>query len=318
MVKTPNILGLTKLRDIPIQQIIPYIHWSYLFMAWRVPGKYTGIEKAVLSQKEAENWLDNIPQTNREKSQEALKLYKDSVDILQEFQEKNVLQIHANIGLYPAFSKENDIFIKHENDVIVIPTLRQQKPTAEGYCFALSDYILPEEKLGAKYSKDYIGVFANTVLGVEAYAETYEKEGDIYKALLAKILAERLAEGTAEWLHYQIRKQYWGYAPDEEEHIDEMFKVHYQGIRPAVGYPSLPDQSVIFELDPLIQFNEMGIQLTEHGAMSPNASVCGLVLAHPQSNYFVIGKIDEQQLADYARRRNKTVEEMSKWLSSNL
>ena len=310
MQKIPNTLGLIELRDIPLREIIPYIHWSYLFMAWRIPGKFEGIAEAVFSPEDEKSWLQNLPEGNREKAAEALKLYKDALAILEEFEQQQALQINANIGFYPAYAEGNDIIIDPEGKKVFLPTLRQQKASPEGYCYTLADFINP--------AGDYIGLFANTVLGVEEFAAQYEKEKDIYKALLAKILAERLAEGTAEWLHYQIRKQYWGYAPDEPEDINEMFKVHYQGIRPAVGYPSLPDQSVIFDLDPLIQFNEIGVQLTEHGAMSPNASVCGLIFAHPQSKYFVVGKIDEEQLLDYARRRNKSPEEMRKWLSSNL
>lgn len=310
MQKVPNTLGLIGLRNISLQEIIPYIHWSYLFMAWRIPGKYEGIAEAVLSPENEKDWLKNLSKENRAKAEEALKLYKDALDMLEKFENQQVLQINANVGFYQTYTEGDDIIIDSGNEKIHLPTLRQQKASSEGYCYALADFINP--------AGDYIGVFANTVLGVETFAAKYEKEGDVYKALLVKMLADRLAEGTAEWLHYKIRTQYWGYAPDEPEDIKEMFKVHYQGIRPAVGYPSLPDQSVIFDLDPLIQFNEMGIQLTEHGAMSPNASVCGLILSHPQSRYFVVGKIDEEQLLDYARRRNKSPEEMRKWLSANL
>ncbi|OQB31184.1 MAG: Methionine synthase [Bacteroidetes bacterium ADurb.Bin174] len=311
MQKVPNTLGLIELRDIPLREIIPYIHWSYLFMAWRIPGKYEGITKAALSPEEERNWLKNLPAENKAKAEEALKLYKDAWDMLKELENQQALQINANVGFYQAYTEGDDIIIDSGNEKIYIPTLRQQKASPEGYCYALADFI--------NLAGDYIGVFANTVLGVEAFAKKYENEGgDVYKDLLVRMLADRLAEGTAEWLHYKIRTQYWGYAPDEPEDINEMFKVHYQGIRPAVGYPSLPDQSVIFDLDPLIQFNEMGIRLTEHGAMSPNASVCGLIFSHPQSKYFVVGKIDEEQLLDYARRRNKSPEEMRKWLSANL
>jgi 5-methyltetrahydrofolate--homocysteine methyltransferase len=310
MQKVPNTLGLIELRDVPLREIIPYIRWSYLFMAWRVPGKYEGITEAVFSPDDERNWLKNLPEENRARAEEALKLYKDALDVLEELENQEVLQINANLGFYQAYAEGDDIIIDSGSEKIHIPTLRQQKASPEGYCYALADFINP--------AGDYIGVFANTVLGVEAFAAKYEKEGDVYKALLVKILADRLAEGTAEWLHYKIRVQYWGYAPDEPEDINEMFKVRCRGIRPAVGYPSLPDQSVIFDLDPLIQFNQMGIQLTEHGAMSPNASVCGLILSHPQSKYFVVGKIDEEQLLDYARRRNKSPEEMRKWLSANL
>lgn len=310
MNETPNNIGLKVLKNIPLNDIVPYIHWSFFFMAWRMPGKYVGIESVCDCTSCKTGWLQQYPEAERAKAEEAIRLYKDAQNMLREFRDKNVLQINAAVGLYPAHAANDDIFITHEGKSHCIPTLRQQKPSIDGFCYALADFIKP--------ANDYIGVFANTVIGVEDFADEYEKKDDVYSALIAKTLSDRIAEATAEWLHYQVRKELWGYAPDEKETIEEMFKVHYRGIRPAIGYPSLPDQSLIFELDSLIKFDEIGIKLTENGAMFPNASVCGLYFAHPQSKYFMIGKIDENQLTNYAHRRRKSPEQIRKWLVSNL
>lgn len=310
MNEIPKHTGLIEFKDIPLNEIVPYIHWSFFFLAWRISGKYEGIETVCDCVSCKTGWLQKFPESERAKAEEAIKLYKDAQEMLREFREKKVLTINASVGLYPAHAKNDDIFVLNGEQKICIPTLRQQQPSSDGFCYSLADFIKPEG--------DYIGVFANTVLGVESFAEAFEKNNDDYSSILAKTLSDRIAEATAEWLHYQVRTKYWGYAPDEVKDIEEMFKVHYRGIRPAVGYPSLPDQSIIFELDPLIKFNNIGIQLTENGAMYPNASVCGLYFAHPQSKYFMIGKIDETQLNDYARRRGKSPEVIRKWLVSNL
>jgi len=140
----------------------------------------------------------------------------------------------------------------------------------------------------------------------------------MYDSILVKTLSDRLAEATSEWLHTQVRQKYWGYAADENLTIKEMLKTQYKGIRPAVGYPSLPDQSIIFALDRLLKFNDIGITLTENGAMFPNASVCGIYFAHPQSKYFMIGKIDENQFNGYATRRGMKPEVLRKWMAANL
>ena len=136
--------------------------------------------------------------------------------------------------------------------------------------------------------------------------------------MLLQTLTDRLAEATAEYLHEKVRKEYWGYAKDESLSIPDLYKVKYQGIRPAIGYPSLPDQLLNFTLDGLLDMSRIGVSLTENGAMYPHASVCGLMFAHPASQYFSVGKIGEDQLADYAGRRGKTVEEMRKFLAANL
>lgn len=307
----PRQTGLIQLTDIPLEKIVPYIHWSFFFMAWRMTGKYEGIETVCDCLSCKTGWLQKFPAEDRPKAEEAIKLFKDAQEMLREFREKKIVTINASVGIYPAHADEEDnIYVLQGEQTVKLPMLRQQQPSTDGFCYSLADFIKPQD--------DYIGFFATTVQGVEDYASVFEKQDDMYTSILAKTLSDRIAEATAEWLHYQVRKNYWGYAPDETENIEEMFKVHYQGIRPAVGYPSLPDQSIIFELVPLLRFSEMGIQLTENGAMFPNASVCGLYFAHPQSKYFMIGKIDENQMNDYSRRRNKSPEILKKWLASNL
>ena len=143
-------------------------------------------------------------------------------------------------------------------------------------------------------------------------------EADPYQKMMAQLLADRLAEATAELVHEAVRKHYWGYAPDEQLSVSDMQQEHFQGIRPAVGYPSLPDASLNFLLDRLLGFSQIGITLTESGAMRPHASVSGLMIAHPKARYFTVGKIGQDQLSDYARRRGLPVDTMRKFLSANL
>jgi len=306
----PATLGIIHLTDIDLRDIVPFIDWTFFFMAWRLSGRYEGIETVDDCQSCKMTWLQQFPETDRPKAEEALKLYKDAQGMLRRFKDEKILQVNATIGIFEGYAKNEDIYIRYQDTTIVVPTLRQQHPSTDGFCYSLADFLAPEN--------DYVGTFATTIQGVEAFAATFEKDDNMYDSILIKTLSDRLAEATAEWLHTQVRKKYWGYAVDEDLTVKEMLKTLYKGIRPAVGYPSLPDQSIIFTLDPLVNFNEIGIQLTENGAMFPNASVCGLYFAHPQSKYFMIGKIDENQFTDYAARRNMKPEVLRKWLASNL
>jgi 5-methyltetrahydrofolate--homocysteine methyltransferase len=306
----PATLGIIRLLDIDLREIVPYIDWTFFFLAWRVSGKYEGIEEVHDCLSCTVSWLQQFPETDRPKAEEALKLYKDAQGMLRRFKDEKLLKVNATIGIFEGYAREDDIYIRHNDMTVVVPTLRQQHPSTDGFCYSLADFLAPQN--------DYVGTFATTILGVEAFAETFEKEDNMYDSILVKTLSDRLAEATAEWLHTEVRKKYWGYAVDENLTVKEMLKTQYKGIRPAVGYPSLPDQSIIFTLDPLIKFNEMGITLTENGAMFPNASVCGLYFAHPQSKYFMIGKIDETQFTDYASRRGIEPGVLRKWLASNL
>jgi len=306
----PNTLGLIQLNDIDLREIAPFIDWGFFFMAWRMSGKYEGIETVHDCLSCKMSWLHNFAEADRPKAEEALKLFKDAQEMLRQMLDEKIVSVNASFGVFPGYAKDDDIFIQNNDETIVVPMLRQQHAATDGFCYSLADFVAPEN--------DYVGAFATTIQGVEAFAEEFEEDDDVYHSILVKTLSDRLAEAAAEWLHYKVRKEYWGYAADEDLSIKDILKTRYSGIRPAVGYPSLPDQSIIFALDPILKFNEIGIQLTENGAMFPNASVCGLYFAHPQSKYFMIGKIDENQFADYAKRCGKTTETLRKWMAANL
>lgn len=306
----PNTFGLIQLTDINLREIITYIDWTFFFLAWRISGRYEGIETVDDCLSCKLTWLQKFPEADRPKAEEALKLFKDAQEMLRRFLEEKIIRVNASFGMYNGYATDDDIFIQDKDQTVIITTLRQQNPSTDGFCYSLADFLAPQN--------DYIGVFATTIQGVEDFAGVFEKDDDMYSSILVKTLSDRLAEATAEWLHTEVRRKYWGYAADENLTVKEMLRTQYRGIRPAVGYPSLPDQSIIFELDPIVKFHEIGITLTENGAMFPNASVCGLYFAHPKSKYFMIGKIDENQFTDYARRRGKKPEELRKWLASNL
>ncbi len=306
----PNTLGLIQLIDIDLRELARFIDWTFFFMAWRIPGRYEGIETVHNCLSCRMGWLQQFPEVDRPKAEEALKLFKDAQEMLRQMLDEKIISINASFGVFEGYAEDDNVFIHNNEQTIKIPMLRQQHAATDGFCYSLADFVAPEN--------DYVGAFATTVIGVEDFAETFEKEDDMYHSILAKTLSDRLAEAAAEWLHWKVRKEYWGYAPDEKLTVKEMLKTQYSGIRPAVGYPSLPDQSIIFNLDPLLKFSEIGISLTENGAMFPNASICGLYFAHPKSKYFMIGKIDEAQFLDYARRSDKSPEVLKKWMAANL
>ncbi len=207
---------------------------------------------------------------------------------------------HAVFLLFDAHGEDDDIVVGDAR----IPCLRQQQPGSDFLC--LADFVSP--------ANDHVGVFATTV---DAGLET-DFRNDPYEKMMMQLRADRLAEATAERLHEQVRKQYWGYAPDEQLSIGDMLCERWQGIRPAVGYPSLPDTSLNFVIDRLIGMQQIGIRLTESGAMKPHASVSGLMMAHSEARYFTVGMIGDDQLADYARRRGVPVGLMRKFLQANL
>lgn len=307
----PHKIGHTVILDINLREIATFIDWKFFFHAWRLTGKYDDIGTVCDCTACKVGWLQNFNEKEREKAEEALKLYKDAQELLRDIFEKKRLQINASVYVGNAVSDADDnIIFKTEDGELKIPMLRQQHPSTDGFCYSLSDFLAKND--------DFCGAFATTVLGTEKMAEKFEKVDDIYNSILIKTISDRLAEAAAEWLHYKVRKEIWGYASDEKISIKEMLQSKFQGIRPAVGYPSLPDQSIIFDLDKLLHFNKIEVKLTENGAMFPNASVCGLYFAHPKSKYFMIGKIDEVQLKNYAKRKGKTPAEIKKWLASNI
>ena len=237
--------------------------------------------------------MHNKPLNERQKLQE------EAVSVLSDLEGK--YRVHALFLLMDAHSEGDDIVLA---DGRRIPLLRQQQPGSE--CLCLADFLHPEH--------DRIGLFATTVdMGLEK-----DFDNDTYLKMMVQLLADRLAEAAAECMHEAVRKTYWGYAPDEQLTMQQLHVEKFQGIRPAVGYPSLPDTSLNFVLNELLDFHQIDIRLTESGAMKPHASVSGLMLAHPEAHYFSLGTIGEDQLQDYACRRGIPVEVIRKFLTSNL
>jgi 5-methyltetrahydrofolate--homocysteine methyltransferase len=297
--------------DLSIETLAPYIDWRFFFKAWKITGNYPGIETIHECPSCEQAWINRFSTDEREKARETLKLFRDATRLLNRLALKEV-KAKAILSFFEtnATDEGDAIVIHHNGEKTVLPILRQQAVKPDGHNLSLADYLLPE----SQERPDYIGAFATSVEGAETIAKEYAAQGDDYSALLIQSISDRLAEAAAEWLHRQVRMHYWGYAPDEIENIDELLKAHYQGIRPAIGYPSLPDLSLIFDLDKLLNLKRIGISLTENGAMRPNASVCGLYFAHPQAAYFMVGKIDDEQRKTYASQRKITVEETLKWL----
>jgi 5-methyltetrahydrofolate--homocysteine methyltransferase len=322
---TPKVTGLHNL-SIPITKVIPYINWTFFFNAWKLSGSYGELTELHDCEGCRHGWIINHPQEEQAKAKEALKLYDDARRVLYKLvsvdsrdntvntktdKQKTPTCCEAIYGFLPAASVGDDIRIGNE----IFPTLRQQTPNDKGHCLSLADYVIPE----SDGREDYIGLFAVTSgKCVESLRNKYESEGDSYNLMILQTLSDRLAEASAEYLHEKVRKEYWGYAPDENLSIKEMFKAHYQGIRPAIGYPSLPDQGLIFKLDKLLNMSDIGINLTENGAMTPTSSIAGLYFLHPESSYFMIGQITEEQLQDYAHRSGVTTDNLKKFLVKNL
>jgi 5-methyltetrahydrofolate--homocysteine methyltransferase len=298
----PNFTGVKHLIDYPLEELREYIDWTFFFLTWGMKGHYPQI-------------LDDEKQ-----GEVAKKLYAEANELLDEIIEKKMLQANATFGLWPANADGDDIILfKDENRQTEIGRfyhLRQQeKKKGEIGNLCLSDFVAPVESGKA----DYVGGFATTAgIGIEPWKEKFRKDLNDYKAIMLEALADRLSEAFAELLHLRVRKEFWGYAPGENLSHDELLKVKYQGIRPALGYPACPEHSEKENLFNLLKAEEVDIILTEHFAMYPNASVSGEFFAHPESRYFSLEKVGRDQVADYARRKGKPVEFIEKFLPANL
>ncbi len=253
--------------------------------------------------------------------EEARKLYHDARELLERIVSEKRLRAKAVIGFFPANSIGDDIEVyrdeKRDTVLTVIHTLRQQMKKKDGrFNLALADFIAPKES----GIKDYIGAFAVTAgIGSEELVAAFEADHDDYHAILTKALADRLAEAFAERLHELTRKEFWGYAPDEALSNEEIIREKYRGIRPAPGYPACPDHTEKATLFELLGVTEStGIRLTESYAMLPPASVSGYYFAHPQAQYFGVGKIGRDQVMDYARRKGMEISQMERWLAPVL
>lgn len=298
-IKTPEFIGIKTIDSLTVEDLIPYIDWTFFFTAWEFNKHFP----AVL--------------TDPVTGEEASKLYADALDILAQVKDK--LPLRGVLGIFPAYADGDDLVLQHENGdsdpaETTFNCFRQQKQGSD--YLSLSDFVAP----ASAGIQDYVGAFAVTSgLGVEALATAYEANGDHYSALVLKTLGDRLAEAFAEKLHELLRTSYWAYEVNEQLSMEDIHMAKYRGIRPAFGYPSLIDHSEKAKLFKLLEVeSRVGIHLTEGHMMIPASSVCGLYFAHPQSKYFELYHIDEDQVKDYAQRTNVTQTYLEKLIGTRI
>ena len=295
----PAFTGIKKFDDYDLSEIQKYIDWQPFFIAWEMHGKFPQI----LS--------DSVI------GAEATKLYNDAQKLLRRVIDEKWLTARGVIGFWPANSNGKDTItlVNSANGTtgtVQLECLRQQvKKAADQPNLSLADFIAPAEQA----KTDYIGAFAVSIHGIEPHLQRFQEQHDDYNKIILQAMADRLAEAFAEMLHEKVRKEYWGYAKNEQLDNTELIKESYQGIRPAPGYPACPDHTEKNKLFALLNATEnAGIILTESLAMFPAASVCGWYFSHPQSKYFGVGKIEKDQVEDYATRKGLPLEEIERWL----
>lgn len=296
----PGFTGTKVLRNYDLNEIRQYIDWTPFFISWEMKGKFP----AILEDEHA--------------GKEATKLYNDVNAMLDKVIAENWLQAHGVVGFWNAAATAPDtitLFNEDGSTLEQLEMLRQQIKKAAGQpSFSLADFVKPAQK-----AEDYMGAFAVSIAGIEPHIKRYNEELDDYNKIMLQALADRLVEAFAECLHMKVRKEYWGYATDEKLSREDIIKETYQGIRPAPGYPACPDHTEKEKLFSLMNVQEnTGIELTEHLAMYPAASVCGWYFSHPQSIYFGVGKINEDQFQDYLSRKNMDEVVLRKWLQPNM
>ncbi len=302
IITKPKFTGNKFFSDYPLDEIARYIDWTFFFHAWKLNGKYPAI------------FSDPV------KGVEAKKLFDDGQVLLKKVVKDKMLSANGVVGIYPANSSGDDVEIysdeKRGTVLAKFHFLRNQHKKPSEFNLCMADFLAPKES----GKMDFIGGFVVTAgLGIEHWVKEFETQHDDYNAIMIKILADRLAEAFAELLHEKVRKEFWGYAKNENLALPELIKEKYHGIRPALGYPSIPDHTEKRLLFNLLQVEEhSSISLTENYAMYPAASVCGFYIARPESRYFNLEKISKDQVIDYAKRKKIPVEEIEKWLSTNL
>jgi 5-methyltetrahydrofolate--homocysteine methyltransferase len=296
----PSFTGVRVLEDVPLDTLVPYIDWTFFFTAWELKGRFPAILE------------------HPEYGDAARDLYASAQLLLERIVRDKRLTAAGVYGFWPAASEDDDIVIYRDADrtgeLTRFNLLRQQEAMPAGQAnLSLADFLAPA---ASHMPADYIGGFAVTAgLGADDLARTFEREHDDYSAIIVKALADRLAEAFAAYLHEQARKD-WGIA--DAHSPEEVLRERHRGIRPAFGYPACPDHSEKFKLFDLLGAARCGIALTEHAAMLPAASVSGLYFAHPQARYFTVGRIGEDQIASYARRKGESVDRIERWLTSNI
>jgi 5-methyltetrahydrofolate--homocysteine methyltransferase len=299
----PNYIGTQVFEDFDLTKLVDYIDWNPFFRTWELAGKFPAILTDTVVGKEATN------------------LFTDAKLMLAKIVNENLLTAKAVFGIFPANSVEDDIevYTTESRDSVNVKfvTLRQQLKKKEGIpSIALADFIAPKEK----GIQDYVGAFCvSTGFGTTELAAEFEKDHDDYNSIMIKALADRLAEAFAEYLHEKVRKEYWGYANSEKLSNEELIKEDYKGIRPAPGYPACPDHTEKLTIWDLLSVKEtIGVELTDSLAMWPAASVSGYYFANEQAKYYGLGKITEEQLVDFAKRKKMAYEVAKKWLNPNL
>ncbi|MDP5093516.1 MAG: cobalamin-dependent protein, partial [Polaribacter sp.] len=296
----PKELGIQVLEQLSLKELVPFIDWSPFFRSWDLHGKFPEILK------------DEIV------GNQATELYEDAHKMLQQIIAKQQLKPKGIFGLFEANSiNDDDIAIyKKEKEIAVFRTLRQQLSKREGIPnIALADFIAPKETK----KTDYMGAFCVSIFGAQELADSYRNKEDDYSGIMAQAIADRFAEAFAEYLHKQVRTKHWGYAVDEGLTNNDLIQEKYKGIRPAPGYPACPDhleKETIWEL--LEVENQIGVKLTESLAMWPAAAVSGYYFANEEAKYFGLGKITNDQVTDFAKRKEITKEKAEKWLHPNL
>jgi len=284
------------LHNHSLEEIANYIDWTPFFITWEMHGKFPGIL------------------TDVKVGVEATKLYHDAKTLLDQIISEKWLQAEGVCGIWPAKRLgDDDVEVLHPKGTTILNSLRQQIQKAEGQAnVCLADFISPLEN-------DHIGAFAVTIKGIEPHLKRLDEQHDDYNKIMLQSLADRLAEAFAELLHKKVRTEYWGYIKEEGLSNEDLIKEKYLGIRPAPGYPACPDHTEKIKLFELLDVHtNIGIELTESLAMYPAASVCGWFMAHPESKYFGVGKITQEQLEDYARRKEMPLEEATRWLRPAL
>jgi 5-methyltetrahydrofolate--homocysteine methyltransferase len=303
--KKPSFLGNKTFNNYPLEEIAKYIDWTPFFQTWELAGRYPKI------------LTDSVVGV------EATKLFNDAQKMLKQIIDRKMIQANAVVGFYPANSvNDDDIELKLNlqgagDKTVMLHHLRQQTKRAENVPYmCLTDFIAPKET----GKQDYIGGFAVcTGIGMEKHVEKYEKNHDDYNAIMLKAMADRFAEAFAELMHEKVRRELWGYAPNEKLNTEQLVDEDYQGIRPAPGYPACPDHTEKATLFELLEVEKnTGMILTESFAMYPAAAVSGWYFSHPGSKYFGLGKIDKDQVVDYAKRKNMDMETCERWLSPAL
>jgi 5-methyltetrahydrofolate--homocysteine methyltransferase len=298
---TPAFTGLRRVDDVRVEDLLPYVDWTFFFAAWEIKGRYPKV-------------LDHPKY-----GQAARELFEHASELLERIGAERWLSPRGVYGFWPAVGEGDDIALFEDEgrtrELARFNMLRQQAPQPAGKPnLCLADYVAPREA-GVR---DYVGAFAVTSgIETEDVVLRYEKEHDVYNAIMVKALADRLAEAFAEFLHARARRD-WGYGADEHLSNQELIAEKYRGIRPAFGYPACPDHTEKAKLFALLDAPASGIRLTESYALTPAASVSGLYLAHPRARYFTVGRIDRDQAVDYAARKGMALGEVERWLAPNL